>query len=171
MDRVSVSDSLWDVNRLRSQCIIVSGPVYQGPDWGLRPRSPHGILIRGLAAYSRRSRACQSHTHLSFPFLSQTPSLSHTYARREHFSTAHTYAEEACLIAGCGLGSVFSFILILIGLCSLRGFLLQWGRTSPYNERGFFSHDIIFPQPTPFERFVRNNHVWSIKRVGCKNVA
>lgn len=114
---------------------------------GLRPRSPPGILIRGLAAYSHRSRACQSHTlslthththTCHFAFSHKHLSLSHTYARREHFSTAHTCAEEACLIAGCGLGSVFSFILILIGLCPWEAILLQWGRTSPYNERDFF---------------------------------
>ncbi len=94
------------------------------PEAPRRPRGPPGILIRGLAAYSRRSRTCQSHTHsltthphLSFHFLSQTPSLSRTHGWREHFCTS-TCAEEACLIAGCGLGSVFSFILILIGLCT-----------------------------------------------------
>lgn len=80
--RVWAWDTRWDVNGPGSWCIIVSGAVYQGPDWGLRPRRPPGILIRGLAAYSLRSRACQSHTHLSFRFLSQTPfAFTHTHER------------------------------------------------------------------------------------------
>ncbi len=94
------------------------------PEAPRRPRGPPGILIRGLAAYSRRSRACQSHTHS----LTHTHTCHFTFSHKHlrfHARTAgesiflpHTCAEEACLIAGCGLGSVFSFILILIGLCT-----------------------------------------------------
>lgn len=65
-DRFVVSSGQWVVNGLRSLCIIVSGAVCQGPDWGLKPLGPPGILIRELAAYSRRSRASQSHTHSLF---------------------------------------------------------------------------------------------------------
>lgn len=93
VDRVSVSVTLWDVNGLRSQCIIVSGPVYQGPDWGLRPHSPPGILIRGLAAYSRRSRACQSHT-LS---LRHTPTLVISLSLTNTFAFIHVRPERAFL--------------------------------------------------------------------------
>ncbi len=159
-DRLGALAALLDVNGPRSLCFIVSGAVYQSPDWGLRPRGPPGILIRGLAAYSR-SRACQSHTHS----LTHTHTCHFTFSHKHlrfHARTAgesiflpHTCAEEACLIAGCGLGSVFSFILILIGLCTWESFLLQWSRTSPYNERGFSSHDIIFSRLPTFERFLR----------------
>lgn len=133
---------------------------------GLRPRCPPGILIRGLAAYSLRSRACQSHTHsithphLSFGFFSQTPSLSQT-CTREFLNLSHLCRgglfDSRLWIRFCVKGCFGLFPLFLFWLAYALESLLYYSEVIESRIQckvRDFSHDIIYSRSILFSPFL-----------------